>query len=729
MKIGVKLMVVILALVMTGIVLLIGLTSYLAKVEMEKLAYDNAGNIALAEGRDIQNWIGLYMDASRTIAQIMERYEEFPLDSRRTTFDILLRGVVEANPEILGAWAIWEPNALDGLDALYANTTGTDQSGRYIPWWVKSEGSIIVQACVEYEQADYYQYPITTGNEMITDPTYWDIEGRPTLMTDLVVPIKSRGKVVGTVGIDIEVSVVQAKAIAFNPYEGSVVAVFSNEGTVVAHSAAERITQSLRESETDWAGPYLDEYMRAVLQGKPYFFRNRNALLQKDMFFTSIPFAIGKTLKPWSLSIGIPATVIMAPVYRIFMINSIIALGMLVVIGFAAFFISRSISRPINSLAFILKDISQGDGDLTKTISINAQNEIGELARYFNLTIGKIQRLVLSIREDADLLSQTGSDLASNMTETASAVNEITANIKSIKFQTGRQAESVKGANAAMEKVVEHIKTLNNQIQKQIDCVNQSSSAVEQMLANIQSVTETLINNKANVQQLAKASEVGRNGLHIVSNDIQQIARESEGLLEINAVIENIASQTNLLSMNAAIEAARAGEAGRGFAVVAGEIRKLAESSSEQSKTISDVLKKIKSSIDKITRAADEVQLNFEAISAGVETVTEQETHIRSAMEEQGTGSKAILESMSSLNEITDEVKQSAQEMISGSREVIQESKTLGQITTEIGNGMQEMASGAEQIDIAVHTVNDISIENKKQIEMLRLEVSRFKVD
>ena len=133
-----------------------------------------------------------------------------------------------------------------------------------------------------------------------------------------------------------------------------------------------------------------------------------------------------------------------------------------------------------------------------------------------------------------------------------------------------------------------------------------------------QTVTNTLIKNSDNVHDLTEASEVGRNGLQEVAANIHEIARESEGLMEINSVMENIASQTNLLSMNAAIEAAHAGEAGKGFAVVADEIRKLAESSSEQSKTIGSVLKKIKSSIDKITKSTENVLLKFEAMDHGV---------------------------------------------------------------------------------------------------------------
>jgi methyl-accepting chemotaxis protein len=214
-----------------------------------------------------------------------------------------------------------------------------------------------------------------------------------------------------------------------------------------------------------------------------------------------------------------------------------------------------------------------------------------------------------------------------------------------------------------------------------------------------------------------------------VSTDIQEIARESEGLLEINAVMENIASQTNLLSMNAAIEAAHAGEAGKGFAVVADEIRKLAESSGDQSKTISNVLKKMKSSIDKITNSTENVLTKFEAIDLSVRTVAEQEDNIRAAMEEQNQGSKQVLQSAGDLSEITRQVKSGSDEMLEGAKEVIQESNNLEKATQEITGGMNEMASGADQINIAVNQVNELSGKNREGIDTLLREVSRFKVE
>jgi len=279
-----------------------------------------------------------------------------------------------------------------------------------------------------------------------------------------------------------------------------------------------------------------------------------------------------------------------------------------------------------------------------------------------------------------------------------------------------------------MEQVVTNINKLGVLVQEQTKNVAQASSAIEEMVANTNSVTNTVISNANNVKILKEASEIGRNGLHEVSADIQEILKDSEGLLEINSVMQNIAGQTNLLSMNAAIEAAHAGEAGKGFAVVADEIRKLAEDSSVQSKTISELLRKITGSIEKITHSTENVLKKFAAIDDSVKTVAEQEENILHAMEEQGIGSKQILEGVEKVNDITRQVSSRSEEMLQNSNEVIRESQNLERATQEIESGMNEMATGASQINIAVNHVNEISGKNRRGIDNLIGEVSRFKV-
>ena len=284
-----------------------------------------------------------------------------------------------------------------------------------------------------------------------------------------------------------------------------------------------------------------------------------------------------------------------------------------------AIVISGVITTPISLLAGALDDVAKGD--LTKTLPEQGRDEVAMASSSFNQTMLEFNRMIVSIKDQSGVLAEIGNDLASNMTQTASSMNQIAANIQSIKGRVMNQSASVTETNSTMEQVTANITKLNDHVDRQSTAVSQSSSAIEQMIANIQSVTGTLAKNAANVENLKVSSETGKTSLQGMLEDIKEIARESEGLLEINAVMENIAGQTNLLSMNAAIEAARAGESGKGFAVVAGEIRQLAENSGNQSNTIKEVLKKIKDSIDKITRSADNVLSKFEVIDQGIRTV------------------------------------------------------------------------------------------------------------
>jgi methyl-accepting chemotaxis protein len=730
MKIGKKLLGMIIILNLIGTSTLAGVILNLARKQISSLTSNEITNLANQNALAIKAWLELYLDAARTAGQIMSKYEEIDRPDRRPFFNLMVRAVVEENPEVTAAACAWEPNALDGFDAEFANTEGTDRTGRFIPYWFRTNTGLALEPLVDYETpgpGDYYLIPKRTGNETLAEPYEYKIEGRDVLMTTLTMPIKNIGRFVGAAIIDLELGVIQRLVDQIKPYEGTIAIVYSNGGLVGGHFDKNRIGEPMAKTEGDIAGPYLDGLRNAVQQGKDFSFTHYVSQLGETMFFINVPIVVGNTTTPWALMLGIPNDVITAPIYRMLLAGVLIAVLMLFLISAGAFFLAQSISNPLKRMVLVLNDI--GEGDLTKRLEAHSKDEIGDMTVSFNTTLDKILSLIVMIRKKAQSLSQTGTELSTNMNATAAAINEITANIQSLKTQVNNQSAGVGEADKAMEKISAGIGDLNAQIDKQAESVAQSSSAIEEMLANIQSVTNTLVKNTDNVRELAEASGIGRTGLEEVAADIQGIARESEGLLEINAVMENIASQTNLLSMNAAIEAAHAGEAGKGFAVVADEIRKLAESSGEQSKTISGVLKTIKESIDKITRSTNEVLNKFEAIDTGVKTVSDQEENIRNAMEEQGQGSKQILEAVGRLNEITGGVKESSQEMNMVSREVIATSQTLESITQEISNGMNEMAAGADQINAAVIQVNEISGRNKSDIDELIQEVHKFRTE
>jgi methyl-accepting chemotaxis protein len=458
----------------------------------------------------------------------------------------------------------------------------------------------------------------------------------------------------------------------------------------------------------------------------------RNAILGSDSYFgTNGTFLIHSTAIPaanWYLVSLMPTAAVYAEANQTTRDSAIIAALFITLIMVIIAAVIIRILKPIVTLSRVLKDISEGEGDLTKSIEVRSHNEIGELAVYFNLTLEKIRNMVTIIKQQAGALHTIGEELFSHMRETAAVVQGITATIQQVKARTLNQSAGVTETRSTMEQMSVNIDKLNTLVATQTESVSLSSRSIDRMIANVQSVSVILEQNSQSIKSLAEASGIGHTELQNVSAAIQDIARESEGLLEINSVMQNIASQTNLLSMNAAIEAAHAGDAGKGFAVVAEEIRKLAENSSVQSKTISTVLKKIKNSIDTITDQSNGVLNRFELIEQGIQTVSGQAEEIRASMTEQGQGNRQLLEVTGRLEAITAQVKNGSEEMFQGSREVIAESRNLASATQEIADGMNEMSSGADQINDTVAQINRISEENKNSIDTLVQEVSWFKV-
>jgi methyl-accepting chemotaxis protein len=691
--------------------------------------------ISYLAGHRAEYWKGRedgFIRVLRTLANIMEDYEDVPMETRRDRFDSMLLGVLDSETAMNGVYTVWKPNAIDGMDARYIGRPGSSPTGQYAMFYTRETGKLERRATTDIDASMSYLTGPNARKDRVEHPIPRKINGKDTYVIRMMVPIINHrtNEVVGGVGCLLDIAGMQPtleKTISDHD-EIAAMVIYSGNGFIFAHYLSDRIGKMMPDVDKEY-GDALSGAFRAVNEGKGFTASVYDPSLDSGIELVMVPIKIGNSDTTWTIMIGSTKTHSLTEVRAMTIFTVILALAVIAVVAVFVFIFLSYVTNPIVKVADTLRDISEGEGDLTRSITVHSKDEVGDLARYFNLTLEKIKKLIITIKQQAVTLFDIGGELAANMTETATAVNEITANIQSIKNRVISQSASVTETNATMEQITLNINKLNNHVEHQADSVAQSSAAVQEMLANIQSVTNTLVKNAANVAELMEASGVGHAGIENVAADIQEISRQSEGLLAINTVMANIASQTNLLSMNAAIEAAHAGEAGRGFAVVADEIRKLAESSSEQSKTIGTVLKKIKESIDKITSSTDNVLEKFDAIEGAVKIVASQEEHIRNAMEEQGQGSKQILDAVGQVNEITQLVKDESAKMLEGSREVIQESTNLEKATQEITGGMSEMAAGAEQINVGVNRVNDISVQNRENIDRLVREVSLFKVE
>ena len=314
------------------------------------------------------------------------------------------------------------------------------------------------------------------------------------------------------------------------------------------------------------------------------------------------------------------------------------------------------------------------------------------------------------------------------MKETSDAVDQIVRSINSVKDRVINQSASVEETNATIMNMIQRVAGLNENIEVQVSGISNSSSAVEQMVANIRSVTQILENNSVTVNSLSNESEHGRAKINQAVELAEEIIKHSTGLLEASTIIQSIAAQTNLLAMNAAIEAAHAGELGKGFAVVADEIRKLAEQSNKQGKAITGQLKELQDSINSVASNTKDVQTQFEVIFDLTNTVKQQETIIKNAMDEQSAGSTQVLQSISDIRNSTDIVRNSSIALMEGGKQIGVEMENLAAVTADIDIAIGDMVTSTTQIASTVESVNNASVQNKSSLDAIRKNISEFKL-
>ncbi|MBM9514846.1 methyl-accepting chemotaxis protein [Desulfogranum marinum] len=676
---------------------------------IESRSLDGLKNLAGNYAGKIQAEFQVALNAARTMADtfmVSKSPDNGDLELGRDQINAILLKVLKNNPNFNGTYSCWEPNALDGQDNMFkTGKNGNNKvTGRFTPYWNRDQhGNIAVQPLVEYDTMDrhpngvlkggWYIGPSQNYKESVLDPFPYIVQGEQVWLTTLSVPILVNGTFYGVAGTDYNLNFVQRMSEDVDKllFEGKgEVTIVSNMGLIVADSERpELIGKHFKNIITDkW-----EKYLKDIQQGQSTAELNHD----NKMFQVFAPIELGRTGKPWSIMITISQDTVLADAIALdndltaeartsTTMQITVGLAIAAVSIFLLWYAAGGIVRPIRNTVDMLKDIAEGEGDLTKRLEIKAKDEMGEMAAWFNLFMDKLQELISQIVSDADLLNTSSTSLSAIATQMTSGAQSMTERSKTVAAGAAEVDSNMSSVASSSEEAATN--------------VNIVAAATEEMTATINEIAR-----KSDESQKISQSAVDKAGE--VSEKLSALGTGTQEASKVTEVISDISEQINLLALNATIEAARAGESGKGFAVVATEIKDLAKQTAEATQVVKDQIDNIQGATGATVTEVGQILEIIQDVSGIVSSITEE------------VSSQAQV-----TQEIAENITQTSQGIQDVNQSVSDSSVLVGSISTDIA----EVNQAVQEVSGSISEVNLKSEELAAISEKLQELVGRFKV-
>ncbi|WP_300669527.1 methyl-accepting chemotaxis protein [Desulfoluna sp.] len=577
----------------------------------QTLAYTK--ETAYRYGGEVRTEIQIAADAARFLAEAMAGLASDGTPPARAKLNALLKGVFDKNPAFWSVYTGWEKNALDGSDQAFVSTPGSNGEGRYQALWLRGVSGNTLSTLKTYVKSDpkgkWYWIPMTSGDVYVSEPNVYNVGGKDRMLVSVVAPIRVNGKSVGVCGVDYGMDKFASMVGNIKPFGTGYAALLSNEGKIAAYPDTEWVGKNIRDLGTE------ARIGEAVAGGKETLVFDESKVLGKEAFTVYTPIVIDRCSTPWSLAVTVPMDQVLAGARHLRNISILIGVVSVLVMVLVVHLITGAlILRPIHQVSEGLRDIAEGEADLTKRLTILRKDEIGHLAGWFNTFMGNLHAVI------------------SDTTRNAREVGEASVVLTGI---SGTLSEATEGTTVRVRDVADAARTLSDNIDSVSAAMEQTSANVHRVAAATEEMTSTI----AEVAQQAESARgVSETAVRQSTSASEKMDRLGIAALDIGKVTESISEiseQTNLLALNATIEAARAGEAGKGFSVVASEIKALSNQTAEATQ-------EIRARIAGIQKVASDSVSEMEGVAGTIQTIDGIIATIATAVEEQSTATGEI---------------------------------------------------------------------------------------